>query len=340
MLSNRSSALVVRGGLRLAMTTAWWSECGTPTQPRRRLFRRRPRPIRAEAPLRVAVHRSFARRVGRLEVAPSAPEAVAWLLRATGLTAERTASVNVEERPERVAAAAALQTSPPSQTRPVHLPDRDSTPKEPGKSSLADRLRLLLAVPLESLLPGPDTVLIGPASSCHSSSTVSRLVQRDGLSRATGSARQCRLQAIRILCVRRNSIGPGSSPPVFASSGGEHAPGRRLRMMIHGLNSARAMRRCSCPSYMRCCDPTSPVTCSPLLAAMCLGSAVLDEAEDQEPRRRGRPGVLRRLVSLVGYDGHRFENCPEDLASIRSSSTTQVPNAPTCTERNARATPP
>lgn len=86
-------------------------------------------------------------------------------------------------------------------------PIAERTTQEPAGPSLADRLRLRLAVPLESLLPGPSTTLDWPAHLMQFQlDGVRELLSRDRILLADdmglGKTVQA-IAAIRILCIQR-----------------------------------------------------------------------------------------------------------------------------------------
>jgi len=140
------------------MSETWWRERSTAPLPRRWLFHRNPQPLRIRTPLRVAVRNSLVQPVeNQLNASPEA-EPVDWLLHLDIASTEHTNVVNVEERPSVFADVQPMPSKNGPHPQQLSADTEVSRPAS-DEPSLADWLRMLLAVPLEFLLPGPNTAI-------------------------------------------------------------------------------------------------------------------------------------------------------------------------------------
>ncbi len=141
--------------------TPWWSAPQAETRPRFWEFWRRQ--ATAETPVRVEFQALSLRPAEVLRIALPLPTAVRSVP-CCGPILQKASSVGLEPVPERVG------QSPPHPVgdwpgAPGGPPDRPQGP------ALAERLRAPLAVPLESLLPGPSAILEWPGKSYRFSLT-------------------------------------------------------------------------------------------------------------------------------------------------------------------------
>lgn len=211
---------------------------------RRRWFRRRPRPEIASVALRIHLGETRGEQALTVPIDGMSPTPVEWSLRAAGITAGNAAVFNLEERPERHSGAPAAsheRRAGPGNTRPMQ-------PAEPKAQSLADRLRVLLLVPLSALLPGPDTVLDWAGQFLpYQLEGVRALLDRDRILLADDMGLGKTVQAaaaIRILCHRREVervllVVPASLREQWKRELTLWAPELRL-MLVHGQPRDRA----------------------------------------------------------------------------------------------------
>ena len=155
--------------------------------------------------MKITVFRGTASEVSRLANEAHEPDPVQWLLRSGGLAVEGAVDVDVGPHPE---PGPAIER--PSNPRQEGGESSRSGPIErpgPAGPSLVDLLRMSLAVPLESLLPGPETVLDWPGELLpYQLDGVLALMQRDRILLADDMGLGKTVQAaaaIRIMCVRR-----------------------------------------------------------------------------------------------------------------------------------------
>ena len=144
------------------------------------------------------------RPVDSFGIVHTAPSPVTWLLRGSGATVDSSAIVNLAPRAESLASGTPLERV---QGVLKGGPVGERLAQEPEGPSLADRLRIALAVPLESLLPGPSTALDWPAHLMQFQlDGVRALLTRDRILLADdmglGKTVQA-IAAIRILCIQR-----------------------------------------------------------------------------------------------------------------------------------------
>ncbi len=185
----------------------WWQE----RQPEQKRFvlrlprRRRPE---AESPLRVPPPRSSPIDVGILSSFSGHPEAVAWLARTFTYSTERVTTINLASLSVRTEYGAGSDRRPnaneppsPGKFKGVVTSTGDKGP------SLEERLRILLAAPLYTLLPGPETVLEWPGVLMpFQNDGVRTLIDSDRVLLADDMGLGKTLQvvaALRILCVQR-----------------------------------------------------------------------------------------------------------------------------------------
>ncbi len=191
------------------MTEGWWRKKEPWQRTRRTWWRRQPRA--PGPPLRRAIIRADPRPVDSTHCRFSPLREVQWLLSGHVASPADSTVVNVMPRRERDepldAGRLPLSDSPPRSD--TSLVDRPAA--VPPAPTLADRLRVVLAVPLESLLPGPDTILEWPAQLLtYQVAGVETLLDRDrvlladdmGLGKTVQAA-----AALRILCLQRRIEG-------------------------------------------------------------------------------------------------------------------------------------
>lgn len=139
----------------------------------------------------------------RWGVGPTHPEEPRWLLRHAGPATVEATTVRVDSLTTMEDQRLRRSPAPASRT----LPRIGVAPPTPGPPvSLADRLKVLLAPPLESLLPGPSTVLEWPAELFpYQLDGVRALIERDRILLADDMGLGKTIQAIaaiRILCIQ------------------------------------------------------------------------------------------------------------------------------------------
>lgn len=184
----------------------WWMDRARDAQPwsGRLLWPwRRRRPARVAPPLRISDVLGSAAPVGSLGQLQGGTSPVEVLFHGNAYIPRSSASVNLESRLD--------QTPAPPQIRQPKGPqserDAPSSPQEQTGPSLADRLRVRLAVPLASLLPGPATTLDWPAHLMEFQlEGVRELLRRDRILLADDMGLGKTIQAIaavRILCIQR-----------------------------------------------------------------------------------------------------------------------------------------
>lgn len=180
----------------------WWDERAKSERPR--FWWPRRRELKVEVPLRVSIVSSGPCSVRFLDLPVDEPSMVRWLLQGAPPSADPRSSINVEPVPER---------TPPSNTASSRkgastpsLPGADRPP-EPEGPTLVERLRAVLAVPLDSLLPGPGTVLEWPGQLMpFQTDGVHILLARDRILLADDMGLGKTIQVIvtiRILCIQR-----------------------------------------------------------------------------------------------------------------------------------------
>jgi superfamily II DNA or RNA helicase len=222
----------------------WWAERTPTTATRRRWFRRRDRRARAGAPLRIHAGAAHPEAPRLLAVRGEPLTAVDWLLRSSRISVRDASVLDLEERSQREPISASGSTAPRADLGAALR----APVTEPEGPSLADRLRALLAVPLDALLPGPDTILDWPAQLFpYQLEGVRALLDADRILLADDMGLGKTVQAaaaIRILCHRREIervllVVPASLREQWKRELTRWAPELRL-MVVHGLPSDRA----------------------------------------------------------------------------------------------------
>lgn len=238
--------------------------------------------------------------------------------------------VNVKEQSER-----SVSTCDQSAGRPraEYGNEPRSTPHpEPGPdvTSLAERLRLLLAVPLETLLPGPDTVLDWPGNlHPYQLEGVRLLSQQDKVLLADdmglGKTVQA-LAAIRILCIRRQIerillVVPASLREQWKREIIGWAPELRT-MVVQGAPGDRAWQwsadsHITIVSYETLRSDFTPNPQSPPRRRLW-DLVVLDEAQKIKNRDSSIAHACKQLERRRSWalTGTPLENSLDDLASI------------------------
>lgn len=122
------------------------------------ITRRQPQP---ERPLRLSNYVPVPAEVGSFIAHPAEPTEVGWLLQSGHSPQMEAFNVNVEPVPDH---AALRHDGEPTSPRTTGVtPSRQQEPQTQA-ASLADRLRAVLLVPLEVLLPGESSVLEWPSA--------------------------------------------------------------------------------------------------------------------------------------------------------------------------------
>jgi superfamily II DNA or RNA helicase len=304
--------------------TDWWRNR---KPPERASWWNRRRRVVPEPALRWALLQSMPSTAGTSPVAEVEPTSVDWLLRAQP-------SQNIDGSTVRVAAVPATEEAT-SARAPIKRTGQTSgiavrgPATDPGLS-LADRLRLVLQPPLESLLPGPDTILEWPAELLsYQIDGVRALLDRDRILLADDMGLGKTVQAIaamRILCLRRQVmcallVVPASLINQWRREIDKWAPELR-QMPIRGTSSERAWQwraeaHVTIVSYETLrTDYTDNPDSPPRRRLWDL--VILDEAQkiknrDVEVSREAKGLRRRRSWAMTGTP---LENKVEDLASI------------------------
>ena len=186
------------------MTDSWWRKRQTWTQSRQGWWRRRPRP--PGLALRRTIAPPVVGTVGSLQTQPFVYEEVRWLLRSVPPPAVDSTVVNV--MPHRYTDEPLDPDPLPRATGSMRTgnPPLDASPIARSEPSLAERLRLVLSVPLDALLPGPNTVIEWPAQLlAYQVIGVEALLSRDRILLADDMGLGKTVQAaaaLRILCLQ------------------------------------------------------------------------------------------------------------------------------------------
>ena len=139
--------------------TSWWRSTETDKRPSLLPWRRK-RQQKVEPPLRIAVrglHPIEAQAI-RCDGAIASP--VGWLLQSAAMIPDSVTTANLEPVP--AAPEKPLENLPGGARVSPHLRVAANGGQEPRTQtgpSLVERLRILLAAPLDSLIPGPNSVL-------------------------------------------------------------------------------------------------------------------------------------------------------------------------------------
>jgi superfamily II DNA or RNA helicase len=304
--------------------TSWWLDA---KPPRRRGFLTRRRIATPGPALRWAVFRSAPSTVSSSRMATSEPSPVTWLLR-PGLRDDLAAST--------VRLSDTLASESPSAHRPAvshrgallasvapHSPDDD-------RVSLLDRLRIVLAPPLESLLRGPASILEWPSPLMdYQIDGVKALLERDrilladdmGLGKTVQAIAAMRILGLQGQLTRVLLVVPASLVDQWRREIGKWAP--ELRAIIVRGNPAerawmwRAEVHVTIVSYETLrTDYTDNPESPPRRHVWDL--VVLDEAQKIKNRAvevsREAKGLRRRRSWAM--TGTPLENTVDDLASI------------------------
>jgi len=140
-------------------STTWWKSTETDKRPLRLPWRRK-RQLKVKPPLRITVRgiHPIESQVIRCDVAIALP--VGWLLQSAAMIPDSVTTANLEPIPE--ASQKPLENFPGSSRMSPHMrvaANSGQDSKTQTGPSLVERLRILLAAPLDALLPGPNTVL-------------------------------------------------------------------------------------------------------------------------------------------------------------------------------------
>ncbi len=302
----------------------WWRDR---KPPRRSTWWSRGRRAAPDPVLRWAILRATPSAARTRPVAPADPVDVAWLLRLQQAVDETGSTV-------RVAARKMAETVPSARSAGTHAgPPPALAAREPAADSgpsLADRLRLVLQPPLESLLPGPGTTLEWPAELLsYQLDGVRALLERDRILLADDMGLGKTIQAIaamRILCLQRKVtyallVVPASLINQWRREIDKWAPELR-QMPIRGTANERAWQwraeaHVTIVSYETLrTDFTDNPDSPPRRRIWDL--VILDEAQkiknrDVEVSRESKGLRRRRSWAMTGTP---LENKVEDLASI------------------------
>ncbi len=295
------------------MVSPWWEPRATGERPRFWWQRRRKYPP--------------PRTVSCVELSDEQPSVVTWLLQASHPSANPVFSINVEPVPDR-----APTPNTGSPRRGVLTSDSHATKRSPKLAgpTLMERLRTVLAVPLESLLPGPGTILEWPgdlmpfqADGVRMLLAHSRMLLADDM--GLGKTVQV-IAAIRILCFQRTIrsvliVMPASLIDQWRREVHRWAPELRL-IDVRGTAADRAWRwkantHVTLVSYETLrSDFTDNPESPPRRRVWDL--VVLDEAQkiknrDVEISRQVKQLSRKRSWALTGTP---LENKLDDLASI------------------------
>jgi superfamily II DNA or RNA helicase len=299
----------------------WWAE--TRPAPRRRWWERRtPEP---EPALRRVVAGQQSPVVGRTSVSIDQDE-VGFLLRVELSAQEGVTAVGLRERPQRESSS--VRETPI--TVPLRFSEMAATAIRSDEPTLADRLRVLLAPPLDSLLPGPTAILEWPAPLLDFQiDGVRALIERDRVLLADdmglGKTVQA-LAALRILCLQRKVerallLVPASLADQWRREAAKWAPELRT-IVIRGSPRDRAWQwratsHLTIVSYETFrADFTENPSSPPRLHRWDL--VILDEAQriknrGVEAAREAKRLERRRSWAMTGTP---LENKEDDLASI------------------------
>lgn len=311
------------------MSHSWWQEGTLLPPPRRRLLHRKPQPLRVQTPLRVIIRHPETESVGNLPGLSLQPKPVESILHVDNLETEDTMVVNVEERPSVFADVPPRMNASGSRAQQLSADVEAGSPKA-EEPSLADRLRVLLAIPLELLLPGPDTVLDWAGHLFpFQMEGVRTLLERNRVLLADdmglGKTVQA-IAAIRILCMRRDIertliVVPASLREQWKREISLWAPELRT-MVVSGTSVDRSWQwaadaHLTIVSYETLrSDLTSNPQSAPRRRIWDL--VVLDEAQRIKNRDAATTQACKELSRRRSWalTGTPLENQLDDLASI------------------------
>lgn len=307
------------------MVSTWWEE--RVKSERSRFWWPRRREPKANIPLHVSIVSPTPCSIKSFDLPVEEPSTVDWLLQGNHLSADPTLSFNVEPIPERLPLFDLSSRRNGALTSV--LPAAERLQKSEGPT-FAERLRAALAIPIDSLLPGPGTILEWPGQLMpFQSDGVHMLLARDRILLADDMGLGKTIQAIaaiRILCIQRMIhsvllIVPAGLIDQWRRELHRWAPELRLTI-VRGLANDRAWQwkanaHVTIISYETLRvdftdNPESPPR------RKIWGLVVLDEAQkiknrDVEISRQVKQLPRRRSWAMTGTP---LENRIDDLASI------------------------
>ena len=273
--------------------------------------------------------------VGAIDVSANPPEPVRWLLQSPDSLIPTASSVDVVPRydaevarPVTPLATLTAPVGPPTGVaRPTEGPVTAPTMTQP---SLVDRLRAILGLPLDALLPGADSVLEWAAElKPYQLDGVRTLLERDRLLLADDMGLGKTVQAaaaIRIMCIQRTIerallIVPAGLVDQWRRELNRWAP-ELSAIIIRGTAQERAWKwkadaHVTLVSYETFRSDFTPNTASPPRSRLW-DLVVLDEAQkiknrDVDISRSVKQISRRRSWAMTGTP---LENKLDDLASI------------------------
>lgn len=311
------------------MSETWWRERGTAPLPRRWLFHRKSQPLHIQTPLRVVVRNSLVQPVENLLNGSPEAEPVDWLLHLDIASTEHTNVVNVEERPSVFADVQPMPSKNGPHPQQLSADTEVSRPAS-DEPSLADRLRMLLVVPLESLLPGPNTAIDWAGNLLpYQLEGVLTLMKRDRVLLADDMGLGKTVQAvaaIRLLCRQRIIertllVVPASLREQWRREIALWAPELRT-MVVSGTATERSWQwtadaHITIVSYETLRSDFTPNPESPPRRRVW-DLVVLDEAQRIKNRDAGTSQACKQLSRRRSWalTGTPLENHLDDLASI------------------------
>lgn len=278
-----------------------------------------------ENPLRLSNFVPQPTAAGHLSGEFSGPEDVDWLLQSGPSRQVEAFNINVEPLPER----SPIERSgePLSQRNGAEAAFRNQAPQV-QTPSLADRLRAVLLVPLEAVLPGEGSILEWPSAlKEYQVDGVRALIDRDRILLADDMGLGKTIQAIaafRILCVQRRAersllIVPASIIDQWRREIALWAPELRV-IVVRGQAQDRAWQwraaaHVTLVSYETFRADFSP---SSQVGQRTWDVVILDEAQRIKNRDSEISQQVKRLRRLRSWalTGTPLENKLDDLASI------------------------
>ena len=307
----------------------WWQS--TRLEKRRFIFRfPGRRRAEAESPLRVVASRSIPNDVGILSSFAGCPEPVDWLIRRSTYHPEPVTAINLTTLPEQMEHGPGLKRRPNVNIAPIRGKLNGATTSTGADiSSLVERLRILLAAPLHTLLPGPETVLEWPGELMpFQRDGVRTLINSDRVLLADDMGLGKTLQviaALRILYVQRAIqsalvVAPASLLDQWRQELAKWAPDLRA-IIIRGSPSERAWQWTAevhviLVSYETLRSDFGGNTQSPVRRKLW-DVLVADEAQRMKNRNDTSDAIkgLQRKRSWA-LTGTPIENNEEELASL------------------------